>query len=70
VWIDYMAQALKNVPVAPPPPPPDGVVQVGGDWYFDESTPASSIQTLGTEPLPAVPDGDDERRRILDLFRP
>ena len=35
VWIEFMAYALKGVPVQEPTPP-EGVVQVGGDWMFDE----------------------------------
>ena len=36
IWIQYMAQALKGVPVAPAPEPPEGVVRVGGDWRYTE----------------------------------
>jgi penicillin-binding protein 1A len=36
IWLDYMATALKNVPVALPPPSPGGLVREGGDWLYTE----------------------------------
>lgn len=35
IWIDFMAQALKDVPVAAPAPP-EGLVRDGDDWLYDE----------------------------------
>ena len=35
VWIDYMAKALKNVPIVEGRAP-QGVVNQGGEWYFEE----------------------------------
>ena len=34
VWISFMETALKNVPVMEPAAP-EGVVHVGGEWYYD-----------------------------------
>jgi len=48
VWIDYMAVALKNVPVREIAPP-DGVVMSGGDWSFEEYAGDAGIKTLGME---------------------
>ena len=45
-WIDFMATALKNVPVQEVQPP-DGVVQVDGDWRYSEWAEEGSIRTLG-----------------------
>jgi penicillin-binding protein 1A len=68
VWIDYMSAALKGVPVAEPAPP-DGVVNVNGEWYYDEYARGAGVSSLGLEDqLPAPPD-EEERRGILDLFR-
>lgn len=75
VWIEYMQYALKSVPVMEIPVPP-GVVNLGGEWYYNEFTPGKGIASLGVTtgddalrpqviPMPAA----DERRRILDLFR-
>jgi penicillin-binding protein 1A len=68
VWIEYMSQALKGVPVAEPPAP-EGVVNVGGEWYYDEYSPGQGISTLGTDEKLPQPPTEDEKKGILDLFR-
>jgi len=40
VWIAFMETALREVPVQLPVEP-DGVINVGGEWYFEEFSPAS-----------------------------
>ncbi len=68
VWIDYMTYALKGVPVSEPSPP-EGVVNVAGEWYFEEYSPGHGVSTLGMdESVPTAP-SEDEKRGILDLFR-
>lgn len=74
VWISYMQHALKNVPVMEPAVP-EGVVNSGGEWYYDEYARGAGVSSLGlsdtagatgtTEPTPPV----DEKKSILDLFR-
>ena len=49
IWIDYMRQALKDVPVATLPTPA-GVQSVQGDWLYDEFVGGGYISFLGTEP--------------------
>jgi penicillin-binding protein 1A len=67
VWIDYMAQTLKGVPVKEPTAP-EGVVQIGGEWYYDEYTRSAGVRSVGLEDkLPAAPT-DEEKKGILDLF--
>ncbi len=73
VWIDYMGTALKGVPVLEPTAPP-GVVDVGGEWYFEEYGPAHGVTRLGNEAAtpaaaPAPSPAEAERKSILDLFR-
>ncbi|MBT9594809.1 MAG: penicillin-binding protein 1A [Vitreoscilla sp.] len=68
VWIEYMAQALKGVPVSEMPAP-EGMVNVGGEWYYDEYSPGQGISTLGTEATLPQPPTEDEKKGILDLFR-
>jgi penicillin-binding protein 1A len=74
IWISFMQDALKNVPVAELPVPP-GVVSQNGDWYFDEYTPGNGIAKLGqgeTAPVAtgsSAPIEPEERKGILDLFR-
>jgi penicillin-binding protein 1A len=68
VWIEYMAHALKGVPVHEPDPP-EGLVQVGRDWIFEEFTGGRGVNSLGLEvKVPTAP-SEDERKSILDLFR-
>lgn len=70
VWIEFMAQALKGVPVQEPLPP-DGVVNVGGNWMYAEYGERAGVTSLGLDaqpPAPAPP-SEDERSSILDLFR-
>ncbi|WP_119289794.1 penicillin-binding protein 1A [Azohydromonas sediminis] len=68
IWIDYMAYALKGVPVQEPTPP-EGVVHSGGDWAYAEFADGAGIRAIGLEDaLPPTPT-EDERRGILDLFR-
>ncbi len=68
IWIDYMSTELKGVPVQEPAPP-DGVVNVGGEWYFEEYARGAGVSSVGLdEKAPAAPT-DEERNSILDLFR-
>ena len=79
IWINYMRTALKGVPVAEPKPP-EGVVRVGGDWYYEEYARGGGISNLGGAGLAARPEPElapengtpaasEERNRILDLFK-
>ena len=56
IWIGYMQAALKGVPVSRIAEPP-GVVNIDGEWYFDDFTPGHSVASLGVEseapPVPA-----------------
>jgi penicillin-binding protein 1A len=68
VWIDYMQTALKGVPVAEPAVP-EGVVNLGGEWYYEEYTRGAGVSSLGLEDkLPEAP-SEDEKKSILDLFK-
>ncbi|MFN3415050.1 MAG: penicillin-binding protein 1A [Caldimonas sp.] len=71
VWIDYMATALKGVPVNQPDPPA-GLIQVGGEWFYDEYDHGAGVTSLGLDapPSPGASTSEEERRSILDLFRP
>jgi penicillin-binding protein 1A len=46
IWITYMESALKGVPVMEPTAP-EGVVNVGGEWYYDEYVRGAGISSLG-----------------------
>jgi penicillin-binding protein 1A len=68
IWIDFMGQALKAAPVVELTPP-EGVVNVGGEWFYTELSEGQGVTSLGTgEKLPPAPTAE-ERKGILDLFR-
>ncbi|VTU14495.1 Penicillin-binding protein 1A [Variovorax sp. SRS16] len=80
IWITYMETAIKGVPVAEIPVPA-GVVNVGGEWYYDDYAPGRGVATLGVDttatppvesitgvPISPAP-APEERSKILDLFR-
>ena len=76
VWISFMQQALKGVPVMEPSVPA-GVVNIGGEWFYEEFSRNAGVASLGLQDRPAAPasvspgqePAPEERRRILDLFR-
>ena len=77
VWISFMEKALKGVPVMEPTVPP-GVVNVGGEWFYEEYARNAGVSSVGLEDrsaassaatAPQAPPPTEERNRILDLFR-
>ena len=82
IWINFMETALKSTPVVEIPVPA-GVVNIDGEWYYEEYARGAGISSLGIEGRPAglpsdtgkpsapvqVTPPSDERRRILDLFK-
>jgi penicillin-binding protein 1A len=67
VWIEYMQTALRNVPVAEIPPP-EGVVNVNGEWYFEEYSQNQGVKALTNDKAPPPP-SEEEKKSILDLFK-
>lgn len=77
VWINFMDYALKGVPVSEPVVPA-GVVNLGGEWYYEEYSRGSGVSSLGLDgrgetsgetPPVQVLQPSEERKRILELFR-
>lgn len=74
IWISFMQHALKDVPVATYPVP-SGVVNMGGEWFYEEYAGGAGVTALGMNPGYFNPDQpteappQEERSRILDLFR-
>jgi penicillin-binding protein 1A len=61
VWITFMESALKGVPVMEPSAP-EGVVNVAGEWYYEEYARGNGVGSLGggspengSPAVPAVP---------------
>jgi penicillin-binding protein 1A len=72
VWIDFMGTALRNAPVEEPTPP-EGVVNVGGEWFYEEYTSGTGVRELGPDSTDApgaapAPSTDEEKKGILNLF--
>jgi penicillin-binding protein 1A len=59
IWISYMTEALKGVPVAEIEAPP-GVIHVGNEWYYEEYGPGRGVRGLGlNDPWPGSPSAGD-----------
>jgi penicillin-binding protein 1A len=52
IWIDFMQTALKGVPIMEPSAP-EGVVNVAGEWYYDEYAPGKGVSSLGLGSTPS-----------------
>jgi penicillin-binding protein 1A len=51
IWLDYMASALKGLPVIERDPPP-GVVSVDGEYYLEQFQPGQGVASLGLDEAP------------------
>jgi penicillin-binding protein 1A len=70
VWIDFMASALKGVPVEEPAVP-EGLVNIGGEWYYEEYTASTGVKELSQDSDDHSAPGAasaEEKKGILDLF--
>ena len=68
VWIDYMGVTLKGVAVQEASAP-EGIVNVNGEWYYEEYAHGAGVSSLGLEEKTPTPAEEDERKGILDLFK-
>ncbi|MDB5845925.1 MAG: penicillin-binding protein family [Polaromonas sp.] len=83
IWINFMEYALKGVPVTEYQPPA-GVVNLNGEWYYDEYAKGAGVSSVGMQPEAGTPTEEatpapgggiqvlppsDEKKRILDLFK-
>ncbi len=48
VWIDFMGYALRNVPVSEMNAPA-GVVNQGGEWYYEEYARGAGVSSVGLQ---------------------
>ena len=51
IWLDYMASALKGLPILEREPPP-GVVTIDGEYYLEQFQPGQGLASLGLEEAP------------------
>jgi penicillin-binding protein 1A len=51
IWINYMQNALKGVPMAEPVIP-DGIITVNGEYYYAENPPELGVRNLGLTDSP------------------
>ena len=58
IWIGYMSEALKGVPVAEIQAPP-GVIRTRSEWFYEEFGPERGVRGLGlNDPWPGAPNGE------------
>ncbi|MDB5842250.1 MAG: mrcA [Herminiimonas sp.] len=80
IWVDYMREALRGKPEAQRPVPA-GLVQVDGDWKYQEYLQRDAVRSVDVEeerkgfwdrlfrPAPAVPKEDEkEKKRMQELY--
>jgi len=64
IWMNYMASALKNRPEMLPAEP-EGIVNLGGEIYYNEFPPGAGVASLGLEDgLP--PEEQKKAERVRD----
>ena len=69
VWIEYMNYTLRNVAVSEAVAP-EGVVNIQGEWFYDEFTGPSGVRALSNDEARSPAQGnEDEKKSILDLFK-
>ena len=57
IWINFMEYALKGVPVTEYPAP-EGVVNMGGEWYYNEYARGAGVSSVGVQQDPAAASGE------------
>lgn len=66
IWMGYMSKALKGTPELERPMP-EGVVQVAGEYYYQESRPGQGIATVDV-PQSAAPETDQKNQVKEQIF--
>ena len=62
IWISYMQSALKGVPEAERMVP-DGLLQVGGEYYYAEYPPGSGVRNIGIGDIDSGLTSEEQRTR-------
>lgn len=69
IWTDYMATALKGVPVAAVPEAPPGLARVNDDWLYSEWTGGGAVASLSDGGGTAYAGPPTLLDAIRDLFK-
>ena len=64
----YLSFALKGKPVDEITPP-EGIVNINGEWFYEEYTAGSGVRELATDPNVPAAATEEEKKSILDLFK-
>ena len=64
-----MSTELEGSSLVQEPSAPQGVVNVGGEWYFEEFARGAGVSSVGLDEKAPAPPTEEERNSILDLFR-
>jgi penicillin-binding protein 1A len=70
IWIEYMASALKGVPVAPPGAPPAGLVRENDDWLYSEWQNGGAVAAISNTAGTAYAGPPTLIDAIKDWFKP
>ena len=69
IWTDYMAAALKGVPVASPGEPPAGLTRAKDDWLYAEWASGGAIESITDDAGTALAGPPTLIDAIRDLFK-
>lgn len=70
VWAATMAVALKGQPVAPIEPPLEGLLQIDGNWFYEEFTGDMALDRIGLPPAEAASAPRESASDLLALQPP
>lgn len=69
IWNEYMAAALKGVPVASPAEPPAGLARAGDDWLYAEWVNGGAVESITDNAGTALAGPPTIIDAIRDLFK-
>jgi penicillin-binding protein 1A len=49
--------------------PPEGVVNIGGEWFYDEYAGNNGVKALSNDENMPATGTEEEKKSILDLFK-
>jgi penicillin-binding protein 1A len=70
IWSDYMATALKGVPISPQGDPPPGLMRVNDDWLYSEWANGGAVTAIGDSGATEYAGPPTLIDAIRDFFKP